>query len=227
VSISIEDRQYSYSITPTDTLYTIRDALVALINSNGDEKVIATASGSFTRIILRAKVPGSAGDGLVISGSAVGETVTNATTGATTTSSPTETVTVINPTLCCANVGGAAVTANNPAVPGELIIVYATGLGLVGPEPALASIQDGVPYNGPTLNEPNQSVSSIIGGSTGNVLFAGLQEGAIGIYQVVLQLSGNLPTNPLTQLTIAQNIYTSNIVTIPVFAPSTTAGTSQ
>ena len=47
------------------------------------------------------------------------------------------------------------------------------------------------------------------------------------MYQVVLQLSSGLPTNPLTQLTIAQNIYTSNIVTIPVFAPNPSNGTSQ
>jgi uncharacterized protein (TIGR03437 family) len=231
VTVSIEDRQYNYSVTATDTINvfgsTIRDALVALINANGDEKVIATASGSFSRIILRAKVPGSAGNGLTIGASVVGQTTTNVTTGVTSTSSPTETMTAINSSLCCANVGGAPVTAFNPAVPGEMVFVYATGLGLVGPASALASINDGSPYTGPTLNEPNQSVSSIIGGSTANVLFAGLQVGAIGIYQVVLQLSSSLPTNPLTQLTIAQNIYTSNIVTIPVFAPSPTGGTSQ
>jgi uncharacterized protein (TIGR03437 family) len=150
----------------------------------------------------------------------VGQTTTNVTTGVVSTSSPTETMTAINSSLCCANVAGAPVTAFNPAVPGEMIIVYATGLGLVGPAAALASINDGSPYTGPILNEPNQSVSSIIGGSTANVLFAGLQVGAIGVYQVVLQLSSALPTNPLTQLTIAQNIYTSNIVTIPVFQPS-------
>jgi len=156
----------------------------------------------------------------------VGQTTTNVTTGVVSTSSPTETMTAINSSLCCANVGGAPVTAFNPAVPGEMVIVYATGLGLVGPATALASINDGSPYTGPTLNEPNQSVSSIIGGSTANVLFAGLQVGAIGVYQVVLQLSSSLPTNPLTQLTIAQNIYTSNIVTIPVFQPSP-SGSSQ
>ena len=107
VTISIEDRQYNYTVTSTDTLFTIRDALVALINSNGDEKVMATASGSFTRIILRGKVPGSAYNGLVIGASVVGETTTNATTGVTSTSSPTETMTAINSSLCCANVAGA------------------------------------------------------------------------------------------------------------------------
>jgi uncharacterized protein (TIGR03437 family) len=136
-------------------------------------------------------------------------------------------MTAINPALCCANVAGAPVTQFNPAVPGEMVTVYATGLGIVGPQPALSSIVDFTPYSGPTLNTPNASVSSIIGGSTGNVLFAGLQVGAIGVYEVVLQLAAGLPTNPLTQLTIAQNIYTSNIVTIPVFAPSPIAGTNQ
>ncbi len=58
VTISIDVRFYGYAVTSADTLNTIRDALVALINSNGDEKVVATASGSFTRIILRAKVQG-------------------------------------------------------------------------------------------------------------------------------------------------------------------------
>ncbi len=228
VTVSIEDRQYGYAVTSTDTLNTIRDALVALINSNADEKVVAIASGSFTRIILRAKVPGPAGDGLVIAGSVVGETTTNATTLVTSTSSPTETVTAINSTLCCANVAGAPVTAFNPAVPGEMIVVYATGLGIVGPTPAQQSIMDGFPYSGPILNEPTSSVSANnFGGSTGNILFAGLQTGAIGVYQVVIQVPLSLPTNPLTQLTISQDIYTSNLVTVPVFAPSSTPGASQ
>jgi uncharacterized protein (TIGR03437 family) len=231
VTIAIEDRQYSYTVTATDTIgingSTVRDALVALINGNADEKVVAIASGAFSRIILSAKVPGTAGNGLPISASAAGKTVTNPTTLVVSTSSPTETMTAINNQLCCANIAGAAVTAFNPAVPGEMVTVYATGLGLVGPAPALAAIQDGVAYNGPILNAPNQSVSSIIGGLTANVIFSGLQVGAIGIYQVVLQLSGSLPTNPLTQVTIAQNIYTSNIVTIPVFSPSPGNGTAQ
>ena len=80
-------------------------------------------------------------------------------------------------------------------------------------------------YNGPTLNEPNPPLNSTIGGVTGNILFASLEVGAIGIYKVVLQLGDDLATNPPTQLTIAQNIYISNITTIPVFAQSPSAGT--
>jgi hypothetical protein len=39
-----------------------------------------------------------------------------------------------------------------------------------------------------------------------------------GIYQVELQINSSLPSNPLTQMYIAQNVFTSNIVTIPVAA---------
>jgi uncharacterized protein (TIGR03437 family) len=237
VTVTIEDRAYGYVVTAEDTINgagvngfgnnvegsTVRDALVAQINANGDEKVVAIASGQFARIILRAKVPGTAYNGLPITATVVGQTTTNPTTLVVSTSAPTETMTAVNSALCCANVAGAAVTPNNPAVPGELIIVYGTGLGLVLPQPALSSIQDNMPYNGPLLSYPQASASATIGGLTGNILFAGLQTGAIGVYQVVVQVPNGLTTNPLTQLTIAQNIYTSNIVTIPVFAPTQSA----
>ncbi len=215
VTVTIENRPYNYTVLATDTLNTIRDAMVALINANPDEKVVAAPSGSFTRIVLRAKVPGSEGNGIPIAASSTGATTTSST-GTTTTGTATETMTAINSFLCCANVAGAPITSDNPAVPGEMIMVYATGLGLVGPQSAHDATHEGIAYAGPALNEPNSSVSSIIGGSTGNVLYAGLQVGAIGIYAVVLQLSSNLPTNPVTQITISQDIYTSNIAYIPV-----------
>lgn len=223
VTVTIEDRPYNYTVLATDTLNTIRDALVALINANPDEKVVAAPSGSFTRIVLRAKVPGTEGNNLPLSASANGASTTSST-GVVTTGTATETMTAISSFLCCANVAGAPVSADNPAVPGEMIAVFATGLGLVGPQAAKDSIQDGVAYSGPTLNDPNSSVSSIIGGSTGNVLYAGLQPGAIGVYYVVLQLDSGLPTNPVTQVTISQDIYTSNIAYIPVVAANPANG---
>jgi uncharacterized protein (TIGR03437 family) len=57
-----------------------------------------------------------------------------------------------------------------------------------------------------------------VGGSTANILSAGLLPGFLGVYQVQLQLLNTLPTNLFTQLYIAQNVFTSNIVTIPVVA---------
>ena len=128
-------------------------------------------------------------------------------------------MTALNTGLCCANVAGARVTTDNPAVPGETIYVLATGLGLVLPDAAKNAIVDGSAYYGPAINDPNSSVSSLAGGSTATVISAGLMVGAVGIYQVVLELSTGLSTNPVTQLTISQDIYTSNIIAIPVVQP--------
>ena len=86
--------------------------------------------------------------------------------------------------------------------------------------------QDGVNtgqkyYGGP--NQPINFVSSLAGGKTANVLYAGLATGTIGVYEVDLELNSGLITDQLTQVTIAQDVYVSNIVTIPVVNP----GTSQ
>ena len=58
------------------------------------------------------------------------------------------------------------------------------------------------------------------GGSTANVLSSGLKPGMLGVYEVQIQLSTSLTTNPNTQLYMAQNVFTSNIVTIPVVDPA-------
>jgi len=44
--------------------------------------------------------------------------------------------------------------------------------------------------------------------------------GAVGRYIVELELNSDIPTDPLTELTIAQDIYVSNIVTFPVVNPN-------
>jgi uncharacterized protein (TIGR03437 family) len=207
VSIGIEDRLYTYTVLDGDTLQSIRDAYVALINGNPEEKVVATPASSFSRIKLRAKVPGPEGNGIQIS--------TKASDAATLV------VTTFNTQLCCANVAGSPVTPANPALPGETIVFYATGLGIVGPQAALEQTATGAKYRGPELNEPQTFVSSLAGGSTANVVGAGLKPGTIGIYQVLLELGAGTQPNQAAQVTISQDIYTSNIVTIPVADPNT------
>ena len=203
-TVKIEDRSYSYTVREGDTLASIRDALIVLIND--DPKVEAYGAGVFTRIRLRARVPGPEGNGIEIGGSApeAAQVIITAT----------------NSVLCCANVEGARVTAENPALPGETVFVYATGLGLVGPADAQATVITGEQYTGPYYNEVNEFVSSLAGGKTANVLYAGLKTGTVGLYQVDLELNSDLPTNPLTQLTIAQDVYVSNIITFPLVNPN-------
>jgi len=129
-------------------------------------------------------------------------------------------MTALNTELCCANVAGAPITQANPAVAGETIYLYATGLGLVTPDAAKNALNDGTAYFGPAQNDPSSPVSSLAGGSTATVVSAGAEVGAIGLYKIVLELNSSINTNPFTQLTIAQDIYTSNIVTIPVYQPN-------
>jgi uncharacterized protein (TIGR03437 family) len=209
-TVMIEDRSYSYTIESTDSLTTVRDALIVLINANPDEKVIATPSQQYTRIILTAKVAGPDGNGIAIS---VSESPTTALIILSVLNSP--------PATCCASVAGTRVTPDNPAVPGEVLTLYAAGIGLVTlADGATPAGETGQIYTGPAFNLPVNAVDNAqLGITTANVLSAGLVPGTAGVYQVTFQVSSSVPTDPFTQLFIAQSVFTSNIVTIPVQAP--------
>ncbi|MBX9600161.1 MAG: hypothetical protein K2X35_04115 [Bryobacteraceae bacterium] len=203
-TVRIEDRDYSYTAVANDTLTIIRDKLVELINANAEEKLTAIPSGQFTRILLRAKVAGPDGNGIAVAVS----TSANASVA----------LSVTKATTSGANTEGAPVTEENPAAPGELIVLYASGLGPVSPQAAFEAALAGVAYNGPP-NTAAIPVSAFVGGNSATVLGAGLKKGAIGIYEVVLELPSALETNPLTEITISQEFSVSNIVRIPVTKP--------
>jgi uncharacterized protein (TIGR03437 family) len=207
-TITIGGNSYNYAVQSTDTLQSVRDGLIALMNANSGEQVTAAPAGEFTRIILTAKVGGPAGNGIAITASV--------STGATITISPLD-----NSATCCANVVGSLVTPDNPVIPGEVITIYATGIGPTTlPDGLTPASVTGQVYPGPALNIPVTNVDNAqVGGTTANVLSAGLAVGMMpGIYAVQLQIDNSLPTNPVTQMYIAQNVFTSNIVTIPVVA---------
>jgi uncharacterized protein (TIGR03437 family) len=206
-TINIEDRVYSYTVQSTDNTALIRDAFIAQINANPNEKVIATPSGQFTRIILTAKVAGPDGNGIAITGGS--------------SSSASIIITALNAQTCCASVAGSMVTPDNPAVPGEVISIFATGIGLTNAPDGSSVGVTGQVFQGPASNSPGVPVDNAqVGGRTANVLNAGLAPGTLGMYQIDLQISDQLATNPNTQLYIAQNVFTSNIVTIPIVAPT-------
>jgi uncharacterized protein (TIGR03437 family) len=205
-TVGIESRTYTYTVQSGDTITGIRDALVNLINQ--DPEVTATPSGEFQRIILTARVQGPDGDGLAYSASAnsTGSVIMSA----------------IGSQLCCAAIGGSLVSPQSPATPGELVYLYATGLGV----PVLNDsnkdlIQTGIQYplTGPVTVPPGDSdhfVNSMIGGSTADVITATILPGSVGLYKVLLHLNPTLGTDPFAQLTIAQGYFVSNIVTMPV-----------
>jgi len=208
-TIKVEDRSYSYTVQSTDTLQSVRDALVAAVNQ--DPRVYAVAGVAFAvNFQIYARIAGPDGNGIAFS-------------AATTNSkgSASLVLTATNTALCCANFAGSLVTPDNPAVPGEILLVYATGLGLpvvnANVQPLIVTGQK-YPAGGP-VTQPVNFVSSLAGGKTANVLSAGLLGGTAGVFEVVLQLNSSMPTDYLTQLYIAQDVYISNIVTIPVVSP--------
>lgn len=205
VTINIRDRNYTYTVQPTDALTAVRDALIAMINAS-DPEVQASPSGPFARIRLKAVVPGPLGNGLPIS--------------ASTSSTSKLIVTAFNSELCCANIAGAPITTDNPAIPGETISVYATGLGRLRETSDFVAMVNGQPFTGSPVNNVTDDgfVAGLVGGKTANILFSGLKPGYVGVYQVDLELNSSLPSNPKTTLTISQLYQTSNIVTIPVVA---------
>jgi len=210
-TINVGGQAFSYTVQASDTLTSIRDALISVVNSSPDKIVVASPGAAFTRILIRASVPGPEGDGIPFSATTTG--LNGASAGLS--------LAVNNTNLCCSSVAGAPITPDNPALPGEQFYIYGTGLGLtfdingnlIGPS-------DGVPYPGPALNNANSSVSSLADGKTADVLSAGLVVGAVGVYEIVLQLNPDLQPTNFAQLTISQDIYTSNIVTIAVGNPT-------
>jgi hypothetical protein len=216
-TVTIEDRSYKYTVKADDTLDSVRDALVALINANPEEIVEARAVGAFHRMQLVSKIPGPAGEG----------TPYSATSGEGDNSSVFLILSVTSGRLCCTNVAGTLITPENPAVPGETIYLYATGVGPVDPLAAFDASVTGQIYTGPEINTPREFVSSLGGGSTANVISAGLEPGTQNLYRIVLELGAGMQvTGQFAGLTISQFIYTSNTVNLPVRDPnkSTQAG---
>ena len=207
VTVTVNGVDYTYTVQSSDSLSSVRDALVAIINADTNAPVTASPTGQFTRIILTAKVAGPDGNGISVA--------------ASNSSNASILLTALNSATCCASTAGAPITQDNPAIPGELITVYATGLGVVQPDDAMNAAQTGKVYDGPAANSASVPVDDAqVGGKTANVLESGLKPGLLGVYEVQLQLNTDIPTNPETQVFIAQSVFTSNIVTIPVVNPN-------
>jgi uncharacterized protein (TIGR03437 family) len=77
------------------------------------------------------------------------------------------------------------ITPSNPAKPGETIVVYVTGLG-----PVKAEVTDGVPATGPGVASASTCSDNSV--TLGTIVYAGLTPGAVGLYQVNVQLPQSL-----------------------------------
>jgi uncharacterized protein (TIGR03437 family) len=95
----------------------------------------------------------------------------------------------------------------HPAEPGEIVLIYCTGLGAVANLPA-----DGDAGNG---QETRNSPTVTIGGSKAAVSFSGLAPGFVGLYQVNAQVPATLAKGNQA-VTIEMAAATSNLVLLPL-----------
>lgn len=107
---------------------------------------------------------------------------------------------------------GAPVTGENPAVPGQVVTLWAAGLGAITWG---RSAEMGVPFAG-TAAQAAVPVQAIVAGRHARVLSAALPAGSIGVYEIRVLLPADLPSDLKTPLLVVQNGYLSNTVTFPV-----------
>jgi uncharacterized protein (TIGR03437 family) len=112
-------------------------------------------------------------------------------------------------------VSGAPVTPDDPAKPGEMLTVWATGLGAVNASHSGKATEAGQPYSEPE-SETQAPVEAYLNGQPVPVLHAGLAQGAVGIYEVRILLPANFPPGSSWSLTISQAGISSNAVTFPL-----------
>jgi uncharacterized protein (TIGR03437 family) len=111
------------------------------------------------------------------------------------------------------------VTASNPVTPGEILVIYATGLG------PYAGAQTGTPASGPAALNDGFMPQVFFAGQACTVLYAGAAPGYVGLDQIDCQTSSQVAAGPQPLQIVSPNefvaaqlssITNSNIVTLPV-----------
>jgi uncharacterized protein (TIGR03437 family) len=100
-----------------------------------------------------------------------------------------------------AHLDNSAVAPGSPAQAGEIVVLYACGLGRTQPNPAPGVI----PQNAAAIQRLSD-LKVYLGGTAidpASILYAGLTPGSAGLYQINLVLPGNLGTDPEIRVAIA------------------------
>ncbi len=100
------------------------------------------------------------------------------------------------------------ITPSLPAVAGDYVVIYATGLGA-----ALPPLHDGEPGSHAEPSEPVSPVEVKIGGLTAEVEFDGIVDNLVGVFQMNVRLPGEIAT----ELGTAPLTITVNGVTSPAY----------
>jgi hypothetical protein len=105
---------------------------------------------------------------------------------------------------------GALVSASRPAAAGEVLTLYASGLG-----PTKPGVDPGQPFTADPRQVANSPVQVLVNGNPGELLYAGGYPGAVDAYQVNFRVPADAtPSNATLQLTSAW--VAGLAVTIPV-----------
>jgi uncharacterized protein (TIGR03437 family) len=105
------------------------------------------------------------------------------------------------------------VTQNSPALSGETVLLYLTGLGSVTP-----TVNDGAAASGTTLSNVDESIGIDLFDSSGNDLnanipFAGLAPGFAGLYQINFTIPAGLAAGEVSVDVGTQDAYTTESFT--------------
>ncbi|MDQ6676275.1 MAG: IPT/TIG domain-containing protein [Acidobacteriota bacterium] len=100
--------------------------------------------------------------------------------------------------------------SSRPVKKGEYIEIYATGLGDVTNNPPTGGVSPPVPLS------ITRTPIVTVGGVQARVVFSGLTPGAVGLFQVNLQVPADVPSGRAIPVTIAIGGVVSNTVTIAV-----------
>ena len=102
------------------------------------------------------------------------------------------------------------ITAANPAQPGDVLIIFATGVGDVSNPPPTGATALGSP-----LSAASVLPSVTVGGAQAQVFFAGLTPGFVGLAQINIQLPDPLPAGNTLEMVVDFAGSTSRPVNLP------------
>jgi uncharacterized protein (TIGR03437 family) len=101
-------------------------------------------------------------------------------------------------TILGVHLNGSTITAAAPATAGEIVVLFASGLGPTNP----AAIPDEIPQMAASVT-PISNFSMLINGAPVNpqqILYAGVVPTFAGLFQINVQLPANLTANPQIQI---------------------------
>lgn len=112
-------------------------------------------------------------------------------------------------TVVSTHANGKVLTADSPGVPGEVIVLYASGLGRTSPD----AISGVIPIMPAPIRHLGQLRVLLNGKAIDNQLiqYAGATPGFAGLYQVNLRLPDKLDANPDIQLAMGDQISPSGV----------------